>query len=210
MARYFIGLGVLMILGAACILARGEPDAAIPEKSSASAGGYQAPDHLRIAVVDIASIFKNDKRFRTKMEEMKIKVNAAQTELLEEQKTIDAQEQKPRPEIESTFSQIADEELVQMKSKMTEKIGKQKAEFMREEGVIYYDTMENIKREIQRCSEKYQINLVIRVNRDPVNPTDRSDILRGINAPIPYFDSSLDITEEVLAALNGKESDAAN
>jgi hypothetical protein len=79
---------------------------------------------------------------------------------------------------------------------------------MREEGVIYYGVMEDIKKEIRRCCERHEIQMAFRINNEPVDPTNREDILRGINAPVPYFDSGLDITEEVLTALNSKDETA--
>lgn len=73
---------------------------------------------------------------------------------------------------------------------------------MREEGKIYFDLLQEIEHQIDQCAKRHNIDLVFRINSEPIDPNDRNDILRGINKGVRCFNHSLDITDEVLAGLN--------
>jgi NAD+--asparagine ADP-ribosyltransferase len=184
MKRHLIGYATIGALSVVCILARGESETA--ERSNSSSQ-YQPPEQLRIAFVDIAALFKKHTRFRAKMDELKRRVDAEAKEVNGEDKIIDNQEQK---------------------NKLDEKIKIQKEQFEREEGVIYFDTIESINREIRRCCKQHRIQVAIRFSGEPIDPTNREDILRSINRAITYFDPSLDITDEVLAGVNANDPNA--
>ena len=48
---------------------------------------------------------------------------------------------------------------------------------MQEEGAIYYELLQMINKEIERCADRHGIQVVIRVSNEPVDPKDRNDIL---------------------------------
>jgi ornithine carbamoyltransferase len=120
------------------------------------AHSYKVPDQLRVAVIDIAAVFKGDQHFVESLKEIG----------KEMQHGLDENDRKSQ------------------------------------EHALYLDMLERMKQEIVRCCERHNIQMVYRVNKEPLNETDPNDILRVINLPIPYFHPDLDITDEVVAGLN--------
>jgi Skp family chaperone for outer membrane proteins len=211
MGKYLIGFGVIGIFCVAGIFAHGEPEIANSEKSATPTTGYQAPEHLRIAVVDIGYIFKNSKWQTSKMEALKKKVADAEDELHKQQAKIAAlQEKEKSPDLDSPARDAATTEILELTGLLSTQTAVTKKQFMEDEASLYYKTMQDIKEEIRNACRQHDIQVVLRINKDPIDPSSRVDILRDINDPIQYFDSNLDITEEVLAAVNAKESESAN
>lgn len=53
-----------------------------------------------------------------------------------------------------------------------------------------------------RTAREHQIAVVHRFEGDPIDTTDRNNILRGITKPILYVDPSIDITPDITKMLN--------
>jgi Skp family chaperone for outer membrane proteins len=209
MTRYGIAISTVTILSLAYLLARAETDATREERDHAAGKGYAAPENLRIATVDIAALFKNNPRFDAKMKDLKKKVEAAEADLKEQGEKIAKLQQQlgAVPREETSLQQSATKVLTDSASLFNTRRSMEGEQFMREEGALYLDTMQEISNEISRCAARHNIDLVIKINRDPVDKNDRSDILRFINAPTPYVNPKLDITEEVQASLAAKQPD---
>jgi Outer membrane protein (OmpH-like) len=194
-------LATVFLIIAVCIFARGDTEDKLNEKNADSNSHYNCPDHLRIAIVDIHKLFKSHTSFRTKMNQLKAKVDLAEQQLKEDRGSISSETQKAQ---ENSSSSSADQ-----LNALNDRVKKQKAELMHEEEAIYFDTEQDIRVAIKRCCERHQIQLAINVNNSPVDPTDRKDIIRGMDTPIPYFDSALDITEEAAAELKNQTTEQA-
>lgn len=70
MNRRMICIAALTIRTSSWLMALGDAPTATND--------YQPPDRLRVACVDMAQIFKESTRFKSQMEEMKKKVDAAE------------------------------------------------------------------------------------------------------------------------------------
>jgi Skp family chaperone for outer membrane proteins len=204
--------GILLFMAisvvAAYLQGRASSSGAATDTKNASKAA-NLPEHVKIAFVDVASIFKRYKAFKAKMDKMKETVDAEEEKVAADKKRVDQWAEKltdsslPAAEADQIRQAIRESEKT-----AAEGISAKKAQFMREEGAIYYDTMTEVKSAIEHCCVRNNIQFVIRFNGDPVDPFSRDDILRSINAPIPYLDPALDITEEILAELNtAKEGD---
>ncbi len=184
------------------------PDRRMPaDDLTSSTTSYQPPDKLRIAVVDIATLFKNGERFKEKMDDMKKKVEAAESQVKDQQKKITDLKTEHKQDLAESPLKEKSAELMELLSKA---IAAQKQEFMRDEREIYFKTMQDIDRAIEKCAQKHQIDLVLRVSNEAIDRNKQEDVLRGINRTIPYFRSNLDITGEVLAIVNSSNAEAAN
>jgi Skp family chaperone for outer membrane proteins len=177
---------------AVCLLAHGENPTHNDE--------YQAPDRLRVAVVDIAQVWKQSTELKAQLAEVKKKVEAAEGQVKEQQKRI-SELQTPR-QTDGAIVPPSEKSVEQLNSLLNQAIGAQREQLMQEEGTIYYELLQKIDKAIEHCVNRHGIQMVFKVNTDPVDPKDRNDVLRGINKSICYFDPRLDITEEVLADLN--------
>src|SRR5262245_10251150 len=136
------------------------------------------------------------------MKDLKKKVAVAEVGLKEQGDRI-AKLQKELGEatMDASLKQSTTKVLAEATAQFNTQKTVQGAEFMQDEAVLYWDAFQDISREITRAASRHNIDLVLKINRDPINNNDRNDILRGINAPIQYLNPKLDITEEVQAGL---------
>ena len=163
------------------------------------------PDHVKIAFVDVAKIFKGHTAYKAKMDKMKEKVDSEEAKVAANTKRLEGMAENLKdPTVDLDTADRIRQEILQSQKLGAAEIELKKAQFMREEGRIYYDTINDVREIIQRCCERNGIQVVIRFNGDPVDPNSREDVLRAINGPIPYFDPAMDITDEIIAEVNSQ------
>jgi Skp family chaperone for outer membrane proteins len=203
--------GMLLLVAisvvAAYLQGRASSSGAATDTKNASKAA-NLPEHVKIAFVDIASIFKRYEKFKAKMDKMKEVVEAEEEKVAADKKRVDEWGERLKdPSLKTGEAEQIRQAIRDSEKTAAEGISAKKAQFMREEGAIYYDTMTEVKRVIEHCCTRNNIQFVLRFNGEPVDPFSREDILRAINSPIPYLDPALNITEEILAELNaGKEA----
>ena len=86
------------------------------------------------------------------------------------------------------------------------KVNIQKKDFMEQEERIYYTGLAQIDDAVRSLAARYNLILVLRFSGDGIDPSDRNDILRGINKQIVYYDQRMDITTLVLNELTRSTS----
>jgi hypothetical protein len=154
-----IALSASLLLGSCLLVALSAAGGSSKDISVSAINSYRAPDQLRVAVIDIAAVFKGNQQF---VESLK--------------------------DIGNQLKQGLDE-----------------SDRKSQEQSLYLDTLQRVTREIDQCCERHKIQIVFRVNKNPLDAKDPQDILRVINRPIQHFDQTLDITNEVIAGLNTRK-----
>lgn len=158
-----------------------------------------------VAVIDISRIFKEHKRFRQSLEDMKKDVEAAESGLRKEndeiKKLVDQLKSGPFTQGSPQYKQ--QEELIATRNAQLQlKMNLQKRTFMQQEAKIYYNVYTEIEQEVKYFAQRYGINLVLRYNNIEMNPNDRAKVLAGVNRAIVY-QNNIDITNDILKRLNG-------
>jgi Skp family chaperone for outer membrane proteins len=160
------------------------------------------PDKTKIAVVDITHIFKTSKTFKEQMDKVKQKVAEAEAKIKGQQddlkKLTDQQKDEATPAEERV---VIEKKLTERQSMLQAEITIQKQHFLREEAAIYFQMMAVIDREIETYSKHHGLHLVLRRNVAQADPNDRNQLMQSINRNICYFDPKLDITPEIVKAL---------
>jgi Skp family chaperone for outer membrane proteins len=156
-----------------------------------------------IAVVDIASIFKNYQKFKAQMDQMKLKVDAAENDIKKDQEACKQEmEQIKNYNAGSPDYKKLEADILKKQGDLNLKVKLQQKDFMEQEGRVYYGISREIDDAVRLLAARYNIVLVLRFTGDEVDPSDRNDILRGINKSIVYYDKQMDITAMVLGELN--------
>jgi Skp family chaperone for outer membrane proteins len=197
------GLGIIAVITMALYLTPASTSHSA-EETSDSKTAYHPPENLRIATLDAASIWKRSEKLKSAMVKLKKKVDAAEERIKEQQKQI--ADMQPQPQHPTPQESPVNDHVEQLANLLKEAVKTAKEEFMQEEGKIYIELSERIDQEVERCAKRHGVQMVFRINREPINPNDRNDILRSINKPIAFSDPQLDITDEVLSALDSDES----
>ncbi|MCE5269581.1 MAG: OmpH family outer membrane protein [Planctomycetaceae bacterium] len=161
-----------------------------------------APPATRVALVDITHIIKNHQRFRATMEELKAQVKQAEQQVNNERQEIarlarQLQDlQKGSPDYKNLEEQIRDRD-----DKLTLGMNRQKTTFLKQEAKNYHNAYQEVCQAVDFVSQQYGIDLVLRFNREPMNPESPESVLAGINQMVVRH-RGLDITDRVLEEVN--------
>jgi hypothetical protein len=173
---------------------QGAPPAAAP-RYGANATRYG------IAVVDISFVFKNYPKFLSSIEVLKKEMEAKDGELKQDRDRIIGLEQardalKPG----SPDFKKADEDLARLKADFSIRQGTVRRDFLEKEAAIYYQTYMDISKTVSEYAMNHNIGLVLRFNGDPIDRSQREDVMRAITSPI-VFENNVDITPEICTLL---------
>ena len=194
-------------------MATGQPGGGFPPNQPAPGGAARptasAPQFgvNGMAVLDVAAIFKKYPKFLQQMEQMKGKVEAAEKDVKNDQ-----EEYKRMMDQLKTYNpgspdyKKLEELMLKKQGDVNLKVNIQKKDFMEQEGHIYYNVSREIDDAVRSLATRYNLILVLRFSGDGIDPTDRNDILRGINKQIVYYDQRMDITTLVLNELTRSAS----
>ena len=157
----------------------------------------------RIAVVDVAYIFKNHPGIKAQVEKVE-----------NDPKSYDAKLQAKRDELKQAAEQLkafkigsaeyaAQEELVaSMESKLRLDMARTRKELADAEAKIYFQNYKLIKEGVKFLANHYKINLVLRYNSEDMDLANGETVLRGVMKNIVYHDESLDMTKGVMQYLD--------
>jgi Skp family chaperone for outer membrane proteins len=174
------------------------PQAAVaPQSAPAAAGGGTS-----VAVIDIASIFKNHVRFNAAMNDMKRDIEGFDATMQEEQKKI-----MKKAEALQTFNPTSpdfkklDEEVAHLKSNFQIQLQAKKREFLEAEAKVYFNIYREVEEAVAVFAQRNGIRLVLRFTGDDMKAEDRNSVLQGVNKPVVY-QYQLDITNLILEKVN--------
>lgn len=173
---------------------RTAPPAAAPATPTAANPG--------IVVIDINYIYEHHERFKADMEAFKGQVQAADNKLKADYNEIQKMgEQLKAYNAGSPDYKRIEEEATKLTVQFNVKKASQAKELMEREGAMYFGLYREIQQELQYFAKQNNIRLILRFNREPVDPNDRKSVLNEINKAVVLHDR-LDITEVILAELN--------
>ena len=158
-----------------------------------------------VAVIDISRIFKEHKRFRASLEDMKKDVQAAEASLRKDGDAIKkmVEDLKSGPYAAgSPQYKSAEEAIATRQAQLQLKMNLQKRDFMQQEAQIYYNIYKEVEQEVAYFAQRHRINLVLRYNNIEMKPENREGVLAGVNRAVVY-QNNIDITGDILARLNG-------
>jgi Skp family chaperone for outer membrane proteins len=191
------------LVAPAAVLAQAPPRPAAapaqPVPAAAPAGGPA----VHVAVIDVGYIFKNHARFKAAMDKMKEQVMAAENTLKAERDRINGMMEQIKgfnpgtPEFKKLEADIAK---AQGDFNVTAQL--QKKEFMDQEAKVYMQVYAEVEKAVEQFAREHRIAIVHRHEGDPVDASDRNQILRGITKPIVYIDPGIDITPDIAKILN--------
>jgi Skp family chaperone for outer membrane proteins len=193
--RWSAALAVVSIVaGAALVLSR-----------SAHGQNQATSRPQNIAVIDIGKILKNDTKFKQEMQNMQTEILTVEKRLQEEAKQIQsmAAQQKQLNAGTPDYNQL-DAQITKLTADLNvEKSLKQK-EFVERQAKMLYGMYTEIQDTVRQFAQRYEIALVMQYDSTKIDPTDPQGILTGAHRSIVYVYPPLDITTDILNALNGR------
>lgn len=192
-----------------CVIAIGMATVLAPSLSIGNASAQDSAPH-RVAVVDVAYIFKNHPK-------IKAQVSKVEAEL----KAYDAELKQKRDQIKNTAAKLKtlapgspeyvqlEEQLASMDSKLRLETVRKRKELAEAEAKIYYDNYQQIAAGVKFLAGHYKINLVLRYNSEEMDEAQGESVIRGVMKNIVYHDASLDMTPGVMQYLDKVLKDTA-
>ena len=175
------------------------PAAQVPAAQSHAAGPAN-----NVAVIDVGYIFKNHIRFKGAMDKMKDEVMAAENGLKAERDRINGlMEQIKGFNVGTPEYKKLEAEVAKAQGDFNVNAQLQKKDFMEREAKVYLQVYSEIEKAVEQFAREHRIAVVHRFDGEPVDNSDRNQILRGITKPIVYLEPGIDITPDVLKMLNG-------
>ena len=157
-----------------------------------------------VAVIDVGYIFKNHARFKAAMDKMKDEVMAAENGLKAERDRINGlMEQIKGFNVGAPEYKKLEAEIAKAQGDFNVNAQLQKKDFMDREAKVYLQVYTEIEKAVEQFAREHRIAVVHRFDGEPVDNSDRNQILRGITKPIVYLEPGIDITIDILKMLNG-------
>ena len=171
----------------------------VPGQAPPSAGPA-----THVAVIDVGYVFKNHARFKGAMDKMKDEVMAAENGLKAERDRINGlMEQIKGFNVGTPEYKKLEAEIAKAQGDFNVNAQLQKKDFMDREAKVYLQVYTEIEKAVEQFAREHRIAVVHRFDGEPVDNTDRNQILRGITKPIVYLEPGIDITPDILRMLNG-------
>jgi Skp family chaperone for outer membrane proteins len=184
--------------------------AAVFPLAASHAWGQAAPPYSspaprsapEVALVDIVKVFENHARFKQQMEAIRAEIQAFEREIAREQESLSRQNEQlagatsevQRSQLEAGITrQLAD---LQVKASL------KRNEILSREARVYYETYDEVCREVARLANAHGISLVLRFDSSSIDPQDRGSVLKAVNRPV-VFQRNLDLTDMLIAYAKG-------
>jgi Skp family chaperone for outer membrane proteins len=156
----------------------------------------------RVALLDLARIFKNHVHFKQQSESLRREVEQAEQQLrtrkAELQAAAESLQTLPKG---SSQAKKLEEQIAHDQAEITAHVNEQKKHFFEVEAAMYYECHREIMAEVERYAKAHSVNLVMRFNGDPYDPADPKSLQMELNKAI-LFHEGIDITDEILQAVN--------
>jgi len=171
---------------------------------AAPAAGASASPATHVAVIDVGYVFKNHARFKAAMDKMKDEVMAAENGLKAERDRINGlMEQIKGFNVGTPEYKKLEAEIAKAQGDFNVNAQLQKKDFMEREAKVYLQVYTEVEKAVEQFAREHRIAVVHRFDGEPVDNSDRNQILRGITKPIVYLEPGIDITPDILKMLNG-------
>lgn len=186
--RFFGKAAIAMVIGTLSALA---PVAA------------SAEDGHRLAVVDVAYIFKNHPGIKAQVLQVENDLKNYDEELNVKREALkQAAAQLKTLKINSTSYTQQEELVASMESKLRLDMARKRKELTDAEARIYFENYQKIAAGVKFLAQHYKINLVLRYNSEDMDQTQGESVIRGVMKNIVYHDDALDMTKGVMQYLD--------
>lgn len=173
-----------------------------PAASSAAAG-------TRIAVIDVGYVVKNHPNIKQQQTQIRNLIKAAQDEMIKRREALvkEAEKLKEFKEGSPEFNKLQ-EQLLREETQLKLDMSRKEKEFDEVEAKMAIDFYKQLQTLITRMAEHYQIDLVLRSNREEPDLKQPATIQMALEKGVVYSKPTLDMTDAVLQMIK-EQSPAA-
>ena len=162
----------------------------------------------KVGLIDMATVFKDFKKFKNLREDLKnemVAMDASAKPQIEEMKRLQSQLQQGTFEAGSPEKAQAEEQLINVSTKLEALRKKAQVDVMRKESEIYKDVYLEVQEAVKKFSEYQGYDMVIRFNSTKLEDQDNPQaVLQQMNRQVVYHNPSDNITNVIVKYLNSQ------
>lgn len=166
-----------------------------------------AQESGRVAILDVAKVFKQNTAFEAKMKEIKTQADQLKVQIKNEQDQIKAAVQQLSTQERSEDRNQKEAELEQRHTRLRTTTRQAEADLLNREARVYYDTYLQMQAVVESMATEYGLSLVLRFDSQEINANNRNEVIKGVNRAV-VFHRKLDLTGMVSDALNARMANA--
>ncbi|MEM9646702.1 MAG: OmpH family outer membrane protein [Planctomycetota bacterium] len=170
--------------------------------SATTVASAQSDGH-RLAVVDVAKIFKEHAGIKAQVAAVENNLKQYDAELKGKRDQLKQEMEKLKTFGVGTPAYTAQEEKVaSMESKLRLDMARKRKELADAEAKIYYDNYQLIAAAVADVAKYNKINMVLRYNSEGMDKEKGDSVVRGVMKNIVYHDPSMDMTASIMKILD--------
>ena len=170
--------------------------------TAARAQNTARPGGTSVAVIDLGDVFEKHARLKAQLEQIKSQIDGFENYVREGKQKIDSLAEQLKTLKPGTPDYASKEkEFASIQADLQVQVRQKSREFLEQEARIRFDAYQEIQEHVKTFCQSYGIQLVIRFNREPIDPTKPQEVQMGLNRPIVY-QNSLDITPHIIDSVN--------
>ena len=180
---------------------------AVVATSTGQANAQEAKSGL-VAILDVAKVFKENSEFDSSMKAIKAEADRLKAKITQQQEAIKQRAQQvTQYELGSPERNKLEAELEQEQAALRTKARQAEADLLNREARVYYETYQKMQTVVSSVAASNGISLVIRFDSEDIDPTNRGEVIKGVNRAVVYH-RQLDLTRMVSSAMNGQQAQA--
>ena len=157
-----------------------------------------------VAILDVAKVFKENHGFDSKMKGIKGEADGLKAKITQQQEAIKQRAQQvTQYELGSPERNKLEAELEQEQAALRTKARQAEADLLNREARVYYETYQRMQTVVSSVAASNGISLVLRFDSEDIDPTNRGEVIKGVNRAVVYH-RQLDLTRMVSTAMNGE------
>ena len=174
---------------------------ALPTMTSSLVAQEDGEQGGLVAVLDVAKVFKANTTFEKRMEDIKGEADALKAQIQQEQENIRIRAQEvAQYEIGLRERNQLEGKIEQDQASLRTKARQAETDLLNREAKIYYETYEQMQSTVAKLAQQYGISLVLRFDSEEIDPTNRPEVIKGVNRAVVYH-HKLDLTKLVIESL---------
>ena len=172
-----------------------------------SASFVSAQEAGRVAILDVAKVFKDNESFDAKVNAIKNEAEKLKVQITAEQDRIKAEVMKLRDMEAGAQRNQMEADLEQQHTRLRTTTRQNEAELLNREARVYFETYREMQSVVEAMAKEYGLSLVLRFDSESIDPNNRNEVIKGVNRAV-VFHRQLDLTKLVSEQLNARMASA--
>ena len=157
----------------------------------------------RVAILDVAKVFKDNTSFGDKMAALKAEAERLKGQVTAEQDRIKVEVMKLRDLKLGPERNKREADLEQQHTHLRTTTRQAESELLSQEARVYFDTYREMQAVVEAIAQANGLSLVLRFDSEDIDPNNQQSVKKGLNRSL-VFHRKLDLTPLVSQQLNAR------